>query len=134
MAGKARPRPWVSLDVAFLTQDTIMELRHGFGPAGPLAFLALILEARQQAGAGGEAGLVALRYTALAGLVGCTADEAKGIVHLAAEIGLVALHGDDGRRFTARMLKRESWEPKDPLAAERQRRRRALAEDDPCPF
>lgn len=137
MAGKARPRQWVSLDVDYFGQDTIVELRHGFGPAGPAAFVALILEARKQGSAGGKKWTVELRYTALAGLVGCTADEAKGIVHLAAEVGLVALQGDDGRRFVATMLKADKWEPKDASAASRQKRKRegAAPDDDPdIPF
>jgi hypothetical protein len=120
----------VALDVDYLTQDTIAELRHGFGAAGPLAFVALILEARKQGSAGGEQGVVAMRYTALAGLVGCTADEAKGIVQLAAEIELVALQGADERRFTARMLKRDAWEPKDVRGAARKARQRTRDPED----
>ncbi|MGH8524366.1 MAG: hypothetical protein ACREXY_09145, partial [Gammaproteobacteria bacterium] len=67
---------------------------------------------------------VAGRWMALADLVRASEAEVRGTVQLAEEIGLVALEGDDGVRFAARLLKYGSWEPKDPTAAERKRRQR----------
>lgn len=126
MAGKKRKRAWVPLDVGYLTQDTIVALRDEFGPAGPLGFLALILEAHNQGRAGGEPGMVNMRYVALANLVRCAVDEARGVVRKAEDVGLLALTVlDEGERFEARLLKRDAWEAKDPAGAARNARYRA---------
>lgn len=120
MGGKARPRPWIPLDVDNLEQDTIVELGDTYTAAGQLAFIALMLEARKQASAGGEPRLVRLRYAALAKKARTDAATAVGIIRLAADLGLLAIVSDDGQRFEARMLKAEPWEPKDPGGAARQ--------------
>ncbi len=135
MAGKQRPRNYIPLDVDYLAQDTIREIAADFGPGGPLAFLALILEAHKQAHAGGDKpqGVVVLRYGALAITAGVTSEQARGIVARAAEVGLLSLTGDDGRRFTAQLLKWDAWEARDVTAARRQARSRArkpAADDD----
>lgn len=41
-----RTRLFAAVDVAYLEQDTIMELRDRFGAVGPLVFLALMLDAK----------------------------------------------------------------------------------------
>lgn len=131
MAGKARRRNYIPLDVDYLAQDTIRELAADFGPGGPLAFLALILEAHKQAHAGGDKpqGVVVLRYGALAITAGVTSEQARAIVARASEVGLLSLTGDDGRRFTAQLLKWSAWEAQD-ITGKRRQARYVRREDD----
>ena len=65
MPDKQRPRNWLHLDVDFLNQDTIADLRDEFGPAGPLAMIAVITEAKRADLGGvrhpGDQGIVSIR-------------------------------------------------------------------------
>ena len=115
MAGKKYPRPWCRLDREYLTQDTIRELGQRFGAAGPLVFLAIILEA----GKAPSGGIVEMRYSAVAMLSHVTAEEATKVVAAAAEFGLLADLESDRQRFAARLTRWEAWEAKDPTSAHR---------------
>lgn len=110
-----RPRRWVSLDVEYLRRPRIIVLRRAFGPAGPLAFLALILEC-DRTERGQATNTVEAHYDALAELVCATPDEVRGIVELAASLKLLAIDRErDGvtRREHDRvtLLEREHWAP-----------------------
>lgn len=132
MPDKRRPRNWLHLDVDFLNQDTIADLRDEFGPSGPLTILALVLEAKR-ADLGGlripsEQGIVSIRAGALARLVGVPADVVASVVGRSVEIGLFEWHKGtdlDAGRFVVRSQKRGPWEPNDATAAARAARKRA---------
>jgi hypothetical protein len=121
-----RARLFAAVDVAYLEQDTIMELRDRFGAVGPLVFLALMLDAKSKP-KGAVVGVTEGRYAPLARR--CATDEvvAQKVLATAAEIGLVELLDCGERRYKVRLVKYDRWEPKDPTAAERQSRRRAKA-------
>jgi hypothetical protein len=124
MAAKTRPRPWCPLDREFLTQDTVRELGERFGAAGPLVFLALVLEAGKRL-AGTAPGVVEMRFNALARLAFSEPQTVQEVVTAAAEVGLLADLEGDGERFKARLTRFEAWETKDPSGAERSARYRA---------
>lgn len=115
MAPKQYPRPWCRLDREYLTQDRIRELGERFGPAGPLVFLAIILEA----GKTSRAGEIEMRFAALARTSFVDAENAQGIVVAAAEVGLLDGLQRDAERFGARLTRWDAWEAKDPTAAQR---------------
>lgn len=132
MPGKAmpRPRPWLPLDLDYLDQDTIRELLSEFGAAGPLIFIAILLEAGKQARAGlpvSQQGTMTARAAALAMKVGSDAETVCRIVHRCVAIGLLELLDGsdlDAGRLVVRSLKRGPWEPKDASATRRDARRR----------
>ena len=137
MPDKRRPRSWVCLDVDFLNQDTVADLRQEFGPSGPLTILAIILEAKR-ADMGGsrtpaEQGVANIRTGALARLVGTSQEAVTAIVRRSVTLGLLeSFPGTDfdTGRLIVRSLKRGPWEPKDATAgarAARSRVRRAAA-------
>jgi hypothetical protein len=121
------------LDLAFLAQDTIAELGEEFGAVGPLAFLAILLEAKTAAFGGippGQQGTVKVRYRALARLACTDAETARRVVARCAELGLLTVNGDS-EQFTCRLLKWSSWEPIDSGAKVRKQnqRNRSKAEE-----
>jgi hypothetical protein len=118
MAGKRRPRPFSTIDREYLHQDTVRELGERFGPAGPLIFMAIILEAGK-ALSGTAPGEVELRFRALARLTFVDVDIAREVVTAAAEVGLLADMKSDGERFRARLTKWGLWETKDRTGAQR---------------
>jgi hypothetical protein len=124
---KRRPRPWTTLDREYLAQDTIRELGERFGPAGPLTFLAIILEAGKVTGVG--PGEVELRFAALARLSFATPETVRQIICAAAEVGLLAELDTDAERFRARLTRWERWESKDRTSAQRSADYRARQED-----
>lgn len=128
MAGKTRPRPWSSLDREYLSQDTIRELGSRFGPAGPLTFLAIILEAGK--GTGIASGAVELRFRALSGLAFTDVETVREVVSAAHEVGLLADLEGDGVRFRARLTRWEAWEAKDRTATQRQADHRARQDSE----
>jgi hypothetical protein len=136
MPDKRRPRSWLHLDVDFLNQDTIAELRDAFGAAGPLTVLAIITEAKR-ADLGGlrtpkEQGIVSFRASALARLVGTSQDIARAVVQRSVELGLLEwLPGTDldAGRFVVRSLKRGAWEPEDATASARAARSKRASRD-----
>jgi hypothetical protein len=111
----------MKLDVQFLAQDTIMELSDAFGPAGPLTFLALMLECRARPATElrREPHTVAMRYRSLARRVAITEDEAYAIVAACVPLGLLELLEQDRTRFKAFMPKGARWEGQDVTAADR---------------
>jgi hypothetical protein len=136
--GKAVPtkRPWFKLDVDFLVQDTIAELRADFGAAGPLTVIAIIAEAKKSDLAGQrpprDQGILEIRATSLAHIVSSDAGTVLEIVQRAVDLGLLEhVEGSDvaAGRLRVRSLKRGPWEPRDATAAARQARRRQ-GEDD----
>lgn len=123
-----RPRPFVTLDVAYLAQDSIQDLRDEHGPGGPLLMLQLILQANDEIPAKTkDFDVTGGRYRALARTVGVQAGEARSIMETVERLGLVErLPVDDPERYRVRLLKWAVWHPeKDPNAAKRQRRHRA---------
>jgi hypothetical protein len=122
MAGKQRPRNFIPLDVDYLSQDTIRDLLDEFGPAGPLVFLAVILEAHKQALAGNndKQGEVSMRYRALGTTAGVNEAQARAIVASTVTVGLATVESDADGKFTIRLLKWSAWEAKDVTAARRQ--------------
>jgi hypothetical protein len=120
MPGKRYPRPWCRLDREYLAQDTVRELGQQFGAAGPLVFLAIVLEAGKTA----SGGWVEMRYQALAQLAFVDAEIARDVVTATGTLGLLdGLHGD-AERFRGLLTRFDAWEAKDPTAAERQARAR----------
>jgi hypothetical protein len=122
-----RPRPWVPLDVMFLTRGSIETLGERFKAAGPLTVIALVAEATAAIGGGKRADFDVLewRYTSLARRVYTDAATAKQIIHAADDLGLVeVLDEPDADRFKLRLLRWKDWHPKDPLAAARKKRER----------
>ena len=130
------PRPWFRLDVDFLHQDTIRTLLREFGPSGPLAFVAIVAEAKK-ADLGGtrtpsEQGIVSMRTAALASILETTPEAVGAIVSRSVELGLLECLPNtdlDSGRLVVRSLKRGAWEPKDATAAARQARKRQADED-----
>ena len=120
MPGKRRKRPWSPIDREYLAQDTIRALGQRFGPAGPLVFLALVLEA----GKTPSGGWVEMRYGALAQLAFVEAGQARDVVAAACDQGLMDGLVSDPQRFRGHLTRWEAWEAKDPTAAERQARAR----------
>lgn len=126
MAGKRYPRPWCRLDREYLAQDTVRELGQQFGAAGPLVFLAIVLEAGKTA----SSGWVEMRYRALAQLAFVDAEIARDVVTTIGTLGLLdGLHGD-AERFRGHLSRWEAWEAKDRTAADRQARARERDERD----
>jgi hypothetical protein len=121
------PRPWFKLDRTFLTRGSIETLADQFGPAGPLAIIALVCEAASTQGGGKreEFEVIEWRFGFLGRRIRVDAATATAIVRAAAAVGLVELLMDDGERFKLRLLRWKDWHPKDPLAAERQQRHRS---------
>lgn len=117
----------MKLDVQFLAQDTIQELSDAYGPAGPLAFLALMLESRARPSTElrSEPHTVSMRYRSLARRVGITEDEAYAIVAACTPLGLLEILEQDRSRFKAFMPKGARWEGVDVTAAERKAKERA---------
>jgi hypothetical protein len=122
------PRPWIPLDVEFLSQDTVIELRDRFGAAGPLLLIALITQAGGMlAGKDGRAtmGFVEGRYAALAKRCGVDQEAAKAIVAGLVDVRLVGLlDGSDDQHYRLRLLKWLKWHTKDPTANARQAKHR----------
>lgn len=85
-----RPRPWFTLDNAFLTRGSIEALADQFGAAGPLAIIALIGETNAGVGGGKRSDFDVLdwHYAYLARRIRSDAAKAKAIVHVAADVGL----------------------------------------------
>jgi hypothetical protein len=133
---KGRKRNFLTLDLDYFAQDTIQDLRDEFGTAGPLVFLAILIEAKRTALAGGlppsKQGTVTLRYRSVARMTGAAADEVRRIVAAAVANGLLTqtIDSTDDDRFTVRPAKWESWEPKDSAGAQRTRESRARQTDD----
>jgi hypothetical protein len=128
---KPRPRDWLTLDLEYLAQDTIQDLGHEFGPAGPLVFLAILLAAKRAATAGlppDKQGCVTLRYRAVArGTFVPDVDVVRRIVSASVRLGLLeAIDSEDAddEHFTVRLAKWSAWEPRDSNAAARMRRSR----------
>jgi hypothetical protein len=137
---KQRPRNWLHLDVDFLNQDNIADLRDEFGPAGPLTILALITEAKRSDLGGlrtpSEQGILSIRTRALARLVGEPTNAVAAIVSRSVEMGLLeCLDGTDADtgRLVVRSLKRKAWEPSDATAAARAARYRHRSATDDAP-
>lgn len=136
MSSKATPRQWVRLDLAFLEQDNVRDVGERFGPGGPLVLLALVLEAKRAAMAGApveQQGTVSLRYAALGRMAFVDESQARTIVASLVGLELIQTMTDDDRRFTARLTKWGSWEPRDSGGAARQHRyreRRDVSDDD----
>jgi hypothetical protein len=119
---KARPRPYTTLDRDYLAQDTIRELGGEHGPAGPLVFLALILNAGKaiSSQAPDAIGRVEMRWRTLAGEAWVGVEEAREIVRMAVDLDLVAEFVElDGGRFSARLTKAARWESRPLTGAER---------------
>jgi hypothetical protein len=116
-----RPRPWFALDNAFLTRASIESLADNFGPAGPLAIIALVCEASS---AIRDFGLLDWHYPCLAKRIRTDTETAKAIIHAAVGLGLVKVVSEDGDEFKLRLLRWSEWHPKDPTAAARKRRSR----------
>ena len=122
MPPKTRPRPYTTLDRDYLAQDTIRELGGEHGPAGPLVFLALILNAGKaiSSQAPEEVGRLEMRWKTLAGEAWVSVDEAREIVRAAVDLDLVAEYVElDGGRFSARLTKAARWESRPLTGAER---------------
>jgi hypothetical protein len=119
-----RERIFAAVDVAYLAQDTIIELGERFGAVGPLVWLALILDAKGTP-KGPVPGVTEGRYAALARR--CSTDEATAskVIKAAVEVGLLEAIDLGERRYKVRLLKFTKWEPKDAMGAERQARHRA---------
>lgn len=117
MTAKRRPRPHTTLDREYLSQDTIRELGQEFGPAGPLVFLAIILEAGKQTS--GAAGTVELRYRALANLASTDAGTVRAVIAAAIRVDLLADVLEGAERFSARLTRWDIWESKDQTGAKR---------------
>jgi hypothetical protein len=115
MPGKRRPRPWSPLDREYLAQDTIRELGQKFGPAGPLVFLALVLEA----GKTPSGGRVEMRYRGLAQLAFVDADKAREVIAAACKAELLDEFEGDSDRFKAHLTRYDAWEARDPTSAQR---------------
>jgi hypothetical protein len=126
--GKRRKRGFSPLDRDYLAQDTIGELGERFGPAGPLVFLAIILEAGK-ALSGTAPGEVAMRFGALGRLAFVKPDAARAVVVAAEEVGLLDGLESNQDRFKARLAKWEEWEAKDPTSAQRSAEYRARQAD-----
>lgn len=127
---KPRPRDYVTLDVDFFTQDTIQDLIHEFGPAGPAVFLAIILAAKRATKGGlppEKHGTVSLRYRAVARSTGVSdVEDVRRIVDAAVSLGLLVRIDDqtgDDEHFTVHLAKRDRWEAK--TGAERMAKLRA---------
>lgn len=131
MPDKRRPRNWLHLDVDFLNQDTIEDLRHEFGPVGPLTIIAIITQAKKSDLGGlrppGEQGVLSIRVSSLARLVGASREVVGDVVSRSVDLGLLecleGMNPTDGR-LVIRSLKRDAWEPKDATAAARAARKR----------
>ncbi len=123
------PRPWFALDNAFLTRGSIESLADQFGPAGPLAVIALIGETGASIGGGKskDFDVLSWRYSYLARRIRIDATTAQAVVHGAAGVGLVEVISENGDRFAVRLLRWGEWHPKDPLAAERKARERGAS-------
>jgi len=128
-----RPRPWHPLDASFLTRGTIESLLDQYGAAGALAIVALIGEAKGAVGGGkkGKFEVLDWRYSFLGRRIRVDADQAKAIVHSAAEDGLVTVLEEQGDHFKLSLDRWYEWEVQDPTAAQRQRRHRAQQVHDP---
>lgn len=122
-----RPRPWFSLDNAFLTRGSIESLADEFGAAGPLAIIALIGETNASIGGGKRSDFDVLdwHYSYLARRLRVDAAVAAAIVPAAQRVGLVEVISEAGDSFKVRLARWREWHPKDPLAAERKRQERA---------
>ncbi|MHB8234391.1 MAG: hypothetical protein ACYDHT_07030 [Solirubrobacteraceae bacterium] len=122
-----RPRPWFSLDNAFLMRGSIETLADEFPGFGPLAIVALICEASGRIGGGKQSDFDVLdwHYSYLARRLRTDAATAKAIVAAGSVVGLVEVISEDGDAFTLRLLRWKDWHPKDPPATERKRRERA---------
>jgi hypothetical protein len=138
MPSRETPRGWVRLDVDFFDQDTIQDLGHQFGPAGPLLLQAIIIAAKK-AKFGGVSpereGVVSLRYRPLAHTAFIQdADEARRIVAALVRLGLLEPIEDEANndeRFTARLTKWKAWEPPAPKTeAERKAEQRARKKEE----
>jgi hypothetical protein len=119
-----RARLFAAVDVAFLEQDTVAELRERFGAVGPLVLLALILDAKGRP-KGPVVGVTEGRYAALARRCGTDETVAGKVVTAGIELGLLESLDSSERRYKLRLVKWLKWEPKDPTGAERQARHRA---------
>lgn len=131
VAPKTRPRPYVTLDRAFLAQDTIADLGERFGPAGPLVFLAIVLDGGYFTTALPR-GVVELRYRALEREAFTPEEKVREIVAAIVEVGLLDEFEDmGGGRFRARLAKFDRWESQPMTGAERTAAYRARhAQDD----
>lgn len=128
MPGKRYSRPWCRLDREYLAQDTVRTLGERFGPAGPLTFLAIVLEAGKMA----SGGIISMRFRALAPLSFVEVETAQKVVAAAAEVGLLADLEGDAERFRARLARWEAWEAKDPTGAQRSAEYRGRQDDPPA--
>ena len=132
------PRPWIKLDVEFLSQDTTEQLRDKFGAAGPLLLVAVFLGAKESDLAGmrptDEQGQLSIRAAALGRKIAVDAETVVAIVREAMKLGVLeCLDGtnlDKDGRLVLRSLKREAWEPQDATAAARKARSREQDDDD----
>lgn len=139
MAGgsKPTPRPRFKLDVDFLGQDTIEQLRDDHGPAGPLLIVAVIAGAKEADLSGvrppAAQGKLSVRAVALGRKIGADAEVVLAIVRSAVDLGLLeCCEGTDlvTGRLVLRSLKRRAWEPFDATAAARKARSRQAEDDD----
>lgn len=129
MPAKIRPRPWFPLDTDYFNQPSIRALGDEFGPAGPLAFLLIVTEAKRAAIAGlpvSEQGRVSVRYRAIAqtSFLDSTTSALAIVDACEREELLERLPESTDARLVARLTKWSLWEPSDATAAERKRRQR----------
>jgi hypothetical protein len=133
MPSRETKRAWAHFDIDFFDQDTIQDLGHEVGPAGPIVLMALVVAAKK-AKFGGVSpereGIVNLRYRPLAHTAFIQdADEARRIIDALVRLGLLELienEANNDERFTARLTKWAEWEPPPPKTeAERKAEQRA---------
>lgn len=106
MPPKKRPRQYTTLDRDYLGQDTIEALGGAHGPAGPLVFLAVILNAGKASSA-----TVELRWATLAKESFVSVETAQAVVGECVRLDLLADYEDRPRgRFAATLTKASRWE------------------------
>ncbi len=128
MASKKRPRAWSPLDLDFFGRGRVQALADEHGPAGPLAWVCLILEARKVAlitTSPDRQGELSMRYSTLAEMTfASSAEEARNIVGTCIDLGLLEPRQLEPERFHVRLIAWWKWEPADVNAASRKQRSR----------
>jgi hypothetical protein len=136
MPAKKRPRSWSPLDLDYFGRRRVQELAETHGQAGPLVWLAVILEAKKHAFLEkhpGRQGELFMRYTTLAEMTFCdSAEQAEAIVRTCIELRLLEPLELQDKRFHVRLTKWSKWESDDVNAAERKRQSRARQRPENC--
>lgn len=100
---------WAKLDAGFLLRDTTSLLLGTFGPAGPLVFLAVILEC-EGSPSSRATDSVEVYFAPTARACGCTAADVKRIVDALGDLGKARVRSvPGGHSAVVTLLDRPKW-------------------------